>query len=140
MAQVYPDAKTFVDKPTSKGSQQVLSDFQAINNASVTEGDIVKFVDADFKGEGLELEAASLPNFPANPAFLNNVTDPLVKAWSQTVHTYWSQLIRSTNSSSLCPEGSESGPCESTLIPLNHTFVVPGGRFREQCTFLPFRH
>lgn len=22
--------------------------------------------------------------------------------------------------------------CESTLIPLNHTFVVPGGRFREQ--------
>lgn len=95
------------------------------------------FVDNNFRGEGLELEAVALSNFNANPAFLNNVSDPLVKAFSQTVHGFWTQLIRQTNQTALCPEGTESGSCESSLIPLNHTFVVPGGRFREQCGSLP---
>ena len=135
LAQAYSDPKTFVDKPTSKASKQVISDFQAIFNTSVTEGSIVNFLDNDFKGEGLELEAVALADFSASPAFLNNVTDPLLKAWSQTVHGYWTQLIRSTNDSALCPEGTESGSCEGTFVPLNHTFVVPGGRFREQCQF-----
>ena len=133
VAQAYSDPKTFVDKPTSKTSQQVLSDFQSIDNSSVTEGSIVSFLDNDFRGEGLELEAVALANFNPNPSFLNNVTDPLLKAWAQTVHGYWTQLIRSTNETAACPEGTESGPCESTLISLNHTYVVPGGRFREQC-------
>jgi alpha,alpha-trehalase len=48
-----------------------------------------------------------------------------MKAFAQTVHTFWSRLIRGTNQSDVCPEG-ELGPCESSLIPLNHTFVVPG--------------
>ena len=109
--------------------------FQAIGNSSATEGELVSFVDTNFRGEGLELEAVALSNFNDNPAFLNNVSDPLVKAFSQTVHGYWTQLIRNTNQSALCPEGTESGPCESTLVPLNHTFVVPGGRFREQCMY-----
>lgn len=127
------DPKTFVDKPTSKSSQQVLTAFQAIGNTSATEGDILNFVDANFRGEGLELEAVALPNFNQQPSFLNGISDPLIKAFSQTVHTFWTQLIRNTNDSALCPEGTESGDCESSLIPLNHTFVVPGGRFREQC-------
>ena len=136
LARPYADPKTIVDKPTSKSSQQVLSDFSSISNGTaVTEGDIVKFLDSDFGGEGLELEAVALANFNAQPAFLQNVSDPLVKAFSQTVHGYWEQLIRQTNSSALCPEGTESGKCESTLIPLSHTFVVPGGRFREQCKY-----
>ena len=135
LAQPYADQKTIVDKPTAKGSQQVLADFSALSNntSNITEGSIISFLEADFKGEGLELEAIALPNFQQNPAFLNNVTDPLLKAWAQTVHGYWTQLARSTNDSALCPEGTEAGACESTLIPLNHTFVIPGGRFREQC-------
>lgn len=51
---------------------------------------------------------------------------------------YWSDLIRSTNESAVCEEGT-SERCESSLIPLNHTFVIPGGRFREQCEFFPLR-
>lgn len=94
---------------------------------------MVDFVDTNFRGEGLELEAVALTSFTANPAFLENVTDPLVKAFAQTVHGFWTQLARGTNESTLC--GESSNDCESTLIPLNHTFVVPGGRFREQCKF-----
>lgn len=132
IAQIFSDPKTFVDKPTSKSSQQVLSDFSAFNLSNITEGDIVNFVDSDFFGEGLELEAAELSNFNVNPAFLNNVTDPLLRAFSQIVHGYWTQLARTTNQSARC-DIFPGGTCEGTFIPLNHTFIVPGGRFREQC-------
>ncbi|KAF9464208.1 trehalase [Collybia nuda] len=128
IAHLYPDDKTFADKPTSKGAQAVLADFKNITNGT-TFGQIVNFVDSDFEGEGLELQALALAGFNPNPAFLNNVTQPIVKAFSQTVHGFWTQLIRGTNSSTLC---GGNNTCESSLIPLNHTFVVPGGRFREQ--------
>lgn len=93
---------------------------------------MVNFVDNDFRGEGQELQALTLSNLNPNPNFLNNVTSaPVLHAFAQTVHTLWSHLIRGTNESLVCPAGGQ-GPCESSLIPLNHTFVVPGGRFREQ--------
>ncbi|KAJ4482484.1 glycoside hydrolase family 37 protein [Lentinula aciculospora] len=130
-ASLWTDPKTFVDKPTSNSSANVLAHFQQLGADNVTEGDVEQFVDTNFNGEGLELEALVLSDFPQSPSFLENITDPLLKAWSQTVHSYWSQLIRSTNASALCPTGS-SGSCESTLIALNNTFVIPGGRFREQ--------
>ncbi|KAG6841026.1 hypothetical protein C0991_002574 [Blastosporella zonata] len=130
IADVYPDDKTFVDKPTSKSAQEVLADFKNISTSTTTYGEIVQFLDNDFKGEGLELETLALANFTPEPAFLSNVSAPIMKAFSQTVHGFWTQLIRGTNASTLCMGGSKG--CESSLIPLNHTFVVPGGRFREQ--------
>ena len=139
VANVYPDSKTFVDKvsyfdcktveiyflrqPTSKGPQQVLSDFNNISTGT-TYGEIVNFLDSDFSGEGLELEAIALSNFNSNPPFLQNVSDPLLQAWSKTVHGYWAQLIRGTNASQIC--GISTNPCQSSFIPLNHTFVIPG--------------
>ncbi|KAI6107675.1 glycoside hydrolase family 37 protein [Pisolithus croceorrhizus] len=131
IAQLYSDPKTFVDKPTSKSAQHVLADFATFNLTTVTEGDLVNFVDNDFLGEGLELEAAVLTNFNTNPAFLSNVTDPLLNAFAQIVDGYWTQLARNTNQSAVCDDYT-NGECEGTLIPLNHTFIVPGGRFREQ--------
>ncbi|KAF5346662.1 hypothetical protein D9758_013212 [Tetrapyrgos nigripes] len=133
VANIYVDPKTFVDKPTNASAQSVLAAFNALGvvngtNTTVTEGQIVDFVDTQFQGEGLELEGLPLDSFNPSPAFIENVTDPLVKAFTQTVHGFWPQLIRGTNRSTLC-DGSS---CESSLIPLNHTFVVPGGRFREQ--------
>ncbi|KAI6106841.1 Six-hairpin glycosidase-like protein [Pisolithus thermaeus] len=134
IAQLYSDPKTFVDKPTSKSAQQVLADFTTFNLTTVTEGDLVNFVDNDFLGEGLELEAAVLTNFNTNPAFLSNVTDPLLNAFAQIVDGYWTQLARNTNQSAVCDDYT-NGKCEGTLIPLNHMFIIPGGRFREQCGY-----
>ncbi|KAF8627421.1 hypothetical protein AX17_006236 [Amanita inopinata Kibby_2008] len=128
IAHLFPDDKTFADKPTSKSSQQVLADFNNITSGT-TYGQVENFVDSDFTGEGQELEALNLPNIDQNPPFLQNVSDPILRAWSKTVHGYWTQLIRGTNDTRLC---GGSNDCESSLIPLNHTFVVPGGRFREQ--------
>jgi alpha,alpha-trehalase len=143
IANVYLDEKTFVDKvsvlqlfavmlinglqPTSKTSQAVLLDFLMNVSTSTTYSEIVKFLDEDFAGEGQELEAVALPSdYSDSPPFLNNITSPLPKAFAQVVHQFWPKLIRATNASTLC---GNSGKCESTLIPLNHTFVVPGSCF-----------
>jgi alpha,alpha-trehalase len=129
IANLYVDQKTFVDKPTVKNGSTVLADFgNATSSNSTTAGHIATFVNEDFGGEGLELEALQLADFNTEPQFLSNVSDPIVKAFSQTVHGFWTSLIRKTNESALC----DGVQCESSLIPLNHTFVVPGGRFREQ--------
>ncbi|KAJ6584320.1 Six-hairpin glycosidase-like protein [Mycena capillaripes] len=129
IAGIFTDPKTIVDKPTFKTSKAVLADFAALpNNTTLTEQNVVSFVDADFSGEGQELMAVPLPGFQDAPPFLANVSDPLLKAFAGTVHGFWTQLVRGTNASTLC----DGVKCESSLIPLNHTFVVPGGRFREQ--------
>ncbi|TFY59876.1 hypothetical protein EVG20_g7628 [Dentipellis fragilis] len=116
IAQLYADPKTFVDKPTNGSAQAVLQNFASVNSTNATEGALVNFVDANFRGEGAELEGLPIPNFEPSPAFLKNVSDPLLKSWSQVVHGFWTQLIRGTNESAVCAEGSASG-C---------------GRFREQ--------
>ncbi|KAF7305596.1 Trehalase [Mycena chlorophos] len=129
LAQVFADPKTIVDKPTSKTPGDVLADFAKLpGNTSVTEGDIVSFVDNDFGGEGQELEGVSLPQFTNTPAFLSNISDPLVQAFASQVHGFWPTLARGTNQSALC----DGIKCQGSLVPLNHTFIIPGGRFREQ--------
>ncbi|KAF8319627.1 trehalase-domain-containing protein [Clavulina sp. PMI_390] len=138
IAQLYGDAKTFVDKPTVGTSNATLLDFYALYNTSVisnysavTYGALETYVETDYQGEGLELEAGTLPS-NTTPAFLQpgttSITSPVILGWAEIVHSYWSDLVRNTNTSTLC----DGVKCESTLIPLNHTFVVPGGRFREQ--------
>lgn len=89
---------------------------------------MVAFVNSDFRAEGLELKQLTLPNFNQNPAFLSNVTNTVVKAWVHTVHGYWNQLIRGTDPTAICAQGPSSS-CESSLIRLNHTFVVPGSAY-----------
>jgi alpha,alpha-trehalase len=97
----------------------------------------MNFVNSDFGGEGLELEPLSIPNFIQNPSFLKNISNPTLKAWSKTVHGYWTKLIRRTNPSTVC--GMEPlSICESSFIPLNHTFVVPGEAFVE-CVCMDLR-
>ena len=114
-------------QPTSKSSQAVLADFQNISSSTTYE-QIVTFLDNDFAGEGRELEAVAMPSdYNDSPPFLNNITQALPKAFAQEVHRLWPRLIRATNASALCID-----QCESTFIPLNHTFVVPGSCFDYQ--------
>ncbi|KAJ7786712.1 glycoside hydrolase family 37 protein [Mycena olivaceomarginata] len=112
LANPFVDPKTIVDK------YAVLADFAALpGNASLTEG-AVRFVDADFAGEGQELVAVPLPGFQPAPRFLQNVTDPLLQAFAGTVHGFWTQLVRGTNASALC----DGVRCESSLVPLNQYY------------------
>lgn len=138
---IFPDSKTFVDKPTRGPLNETLQTFASLGN-NLTVGQVEGFVNNSFKGEGLELSQVALEGFNPNPAFLDTISDPIYQGWMSVVNSYWTLLIRyvvlrtgsglptdgrrETNRSALC-----NGDCESSLIPLNNTIVVPGGRYRE---------
>ncbi|WRT68588.1 uncharacterized protein IL334_005566 [Kwoniella shivajii] len=120
LAGLFPDSK-----PTNGTLNDTIAAFNALGS-NVTVGQIETFVESNFKGEGLDLEQIPIEGFVQNPAILDNISDPIYKAWTSIVNSYWTLLIRETNESSIC-----NGNCDSSLIPLNHTVVVPGGRYHE---------
>ena len=142
MASLFSDQKTFVDKPTKHAPRKVLSTFDELMDAAgndpsrLTQGQLLTFVRQNFDPEGLELAPVALPGFVEEPSFLSSVKDPLVRAFSKEVHGFWPQLSRKMSNSPKCRAGdSFFVECESTLIPVRHMFIIPGGRFREQCEF-----
>ena len=118
-----PEANSFPPQPTTKDPSQVLADFQQVTNGTTSYGQLLGFLNSDFSGEGQEFISVNVTNFNDNPPFLENVSDSTLQAYSKTVHSYWNLLIRGMNASRLC-EANEG--CESSIIPLNNTFVVPG--------------
>ena len=130
LSELYPDGKTFVDKPTKVNEEEVLESWSKVNNGNqdnVTVGQIKEFVEKNFGPEGGELVAVELQNFNKNPPFVDEIKDELVKGFAETVHSYWPRLLRRLNTSATCDNES----CETTLLDMPDTFVVPGGRFKE---------
>lgn len=131
IARPYSDSKTIVDKPTTDTTNATIAAYRNYTSNELTYGEVTQFLDNYFQGEGLELKAVTVDNFPQNPASISAIPNQYVQQFLLAVHQIWGLLIRDTDQTTLCTEGK----CESSLIPLNHTFVVPGGRFREQCEF-----
>jgi hypothetical protein len=46
------------------------------------------------QGEGLELQQVPLQGFNSTPAIVNNISDPIFKAWVEVVNSYWTLLVR----------------------------------------------
>ncbi|KAL7417359.1 Six-hairpin glycosidase-like protein [Mrakia frigida] len=117
LAGIFPDSKTFSDKPTN------------------LIGELEEFVNNHFTAEGTELVAVQInPSFNASATpFLETVEDPVVRAWIGEVIGYWSGLIRLVEFFSLSRSRRPITLLSAalSLIPLNHTVVVPGGRYRE---------
>ncbi|KAK9719755.1 hypothetical protein K7432_004582 [Basidiobolus ranarum] len=123
-AQLYPDSKTFVDKPTSKPLDQVMAAFHSLS-ATATNDTIAQFVKDNFLEPGMELVPADLPEYKDEPGFLNKIHDKLLRSWGQIVHSYWKKLTRRVDESYLCHG------CVTSLLKIPRPFVIPGGRFRE---------
>lgn len=91
---IFPDSKTFVDKPTKYSLNETYEAFSKLPRGNTTVGDVVTFVEEYFQGEGLELVPVQIENFTTTPEFLNEVDDVVYKGFSSIVHGYWTLLIR----------------------------------------------
>lgn len=102
MQQVFPDGKTFVDCVPKRPVQDIMYDYGMM------------------EGSGLNLQQFVLDNFevPGQPATAT-ATDTLDIV--QHIQALWPVLTRQ-------PDVAIAG---SSLLPLPHPYVVPGGRFRE---------
>lgn len=97
--------------------EKPLSNNTALNN----------FLDENFADAGGELIAVPEDQLTTDPVFLNRINDTVIQEFTKKVIDIWPDLTRqySPSSSSNCTS------CPNSFIPVNHTFVVAGGRFRE---------
>lgn len=118
---VFSDSKTFVDMPLwyNTSVEATLDAFKE------WKGSLADFVHGNFQPAGTGLEKAHLGDWqPSPPALaLQNAT---LRGWAHALHALWSdQFARQVSNDTL------AHPSLGTLLPLPHTIVVPGGRFRE---------
>jgi alpha,alpha-trehalase len=105
LARVFPDSKTFVDSTPKHDPEKILHDYTTSKNK------------AGFDLKTFVLEQFTLPK-PAE----SQVDSPLeTSSLESYISSLWPRLTRT-------PQHREPG---STLIALEHNYIVPGGRFNE---------
>lgn len=128
MARLYKDSKTFVDKAIKTTPDEVLNNFDALMKNSgnkPSKEEVLKFVNDNFDEEGSEFEEWVPKDWKSNITLLQKIRDPRYKKFAQDLHLRWKALGRQIKSN------VRETPEKYSLIPLQHPFVVPGGRFRE---------
>ena len=104
MLELYPDSKTFADA-TAKGEvKDIILEYRKRKN------------DSDFDAKAFVEEYWEIPT-----AFASGFETDTTKNLTEHINSLWPVLTR---------EGDKAVE-GSTLIPLPHPYIVPGGRFRE---------
>ncbi|KXS13025.1 glycoside hydrolase family 37 protein [Gonapodya prolifera JEL478] len=125
LAQPFVDSKTFVDMPTIRPLSDVISAFNQLELPLTNSSALQSFLSTNFAPAGGELEAVPPSQLTTNATFLTSVTDTVIREFTQAVVGIWPDLTRRYKGAGNCTE------CEDSFIPVNRTFVVAGGRFRE---------
>uniref|UniRef100_A0A0B7K750 Trehalase n=1 Tax=Bionectria ochroleuca TaxID=29856 RepID=A0A0B7K750_BIOOC len=127
LAQPFSDSKTFVDMPAIKPLEEIQAAFDKLEKPLSNNSALNDFLDEYFADAGGELVAVPEDQLTTDPVFLNRINDTVIQEFTKKVIDIWPDLTRqySPSSSSNCTS------CPNSFIPVNHTFVVAGGRFRE---------
>ena len=84
-----------------------------------------KFVSENFDKEGTELEMIVPTDWQEKPDFIEKIQDDGLKKLAIEMNRIWKNLTRKISKDKLEIE------TKSSMIYLEHPFVIPGGRFRE---------
>ncbi|KAI1115170.1 Six-hairpin glycosidase-like protein [Nemania sp. NC0429] len=125
LARPFADSKTFVDMPTKLPLDQVLAAFEKLAKPLSNNTELNEFLSTYFGEAGSELEAVPADQLKTDPVFLNNIKDSVIREFVEKVIGIWPDLTRNYVGAERC-DG-----CVDSYIPVNRTFVVAGGRFRE---------
>lgn len=127
LAKIYEDSKTFVDLEMNYSENKTLTDFEKLlneTNQNPSKQQIKQFVDVYFSSVG-ELEDWIPTDYNDDPQFVNTIKDEQLKQFGKDINSIWPIISRKVK-----PEVFEK-PDQFSLIPLDHGFVIPGGRFKE---------
>ncbi|KAK4136805.1 glycoside hydrolase family 37 protein [Trichocladium antarcticum] len=125
LARPFADSKTFVDMPTLRPLDDVIAAFRKLSQPLSNSSELNAFLAANFAPAGGELEEVPKSELRTKPAFLDKVEDVVIKEFVGKVIDIWPDLTRRYAGPGNCTE------CANSFIPVNRTFVVAGGRFRE---------
>ncbi|EFN81352.1 trehalase [Harpegnathos saltator] len=124
---IFNDSKTFVDLPQLQDPDVTVDHFNTLmksTNNKPTRTDINRFVRENFATED-ELENATLSDWKENPSILKSIHDPVFREWAKNLNNIWRKLARNMKSN------VTAHPQRHSLISVNNTFIIPGGRFKE---------
>ncbi|KAM5345313.1 hypothetical protein ACJ41O_011175 [Fusarium nematophilum] len=126
LARPFSDSKTFVDMPAIRPLSEIQTAFDRLGKPLRNNSQLNDFLDENFADAGNELEEVPEDELETNPEFLDKINDTVIREFAEKVIDIWPDLTRRyAGDSSNCTE------CPNSFIPVNRTFVVAGGRFRE---------
>jgi len=112
-------------RPTIKPLDEVVEAFNKLSKPLSNNSELNDFLSTYFAPAGGELDSVPEDQLKTDPVFLDKLNDTVVKEFVQKVINIWPDLTRKYTGSVNCTD------CQSSFIPVNRTFVVAGGRFRE---------
>ncbi|XP_046959382.1 uncharacterized protein LOC124529618 [Vanessa cardui] len=127
MSKIYPDSKTFVDLQMRNDENSTLAAFDVLlteTNNNPTKEQIKTFVNEHFDTTS-ELENWTPPDYRPDPAFLATIQDEKLRQFGKDINDIWPTLGRKVKAEVL------DNPGRFSLIPVDHGFIIPGGRFKE---------
>jgi alpha,alpha-trehalase len=112
-------------RPTTRPLNEVIAAFNNLTKPITNNTELNYFLSTYFAQAGGELEPVSKGQLGTNATFLDNLNDTVIKEFTQAVINIWPDLTRKYAGPGNCSD------CVNSFIPVNRTFVVAGGRFRE---------
>ena len=104
---------------------EVIAAFSRLSQPLSNNSELQAFLTENFAPAGGELEEVPDEELKADPSFLSKVNDTTVREFVGKVIDIWPDLTRRYLGPGNCSQ------CDNSFIPVNRTFVVAGGRFRE---------
>ncbi|KAL0101757.1 hypothetical protein PUN28_019111 [Cardiocondyla obscurior] len=127
LAGIFNDSKTFVDLYQLNDPDVTIANFKDLmkaTNNSPNRNDVAAFVEKNFATKN-ELDNSTLPDWKERPSIVETIGDPTYREWVIRLNTIWKTLARKINSDLIV------NPQRHSLIYVNNTFIIPGGRFKE---------
>jgi alpha,alpha-trehalase len=112
-------------RPTTRPLDEVLAAFSNLTRPIQNNTELNDFLSTYFGEAGSELEPVPTDELETDPQFLDNVNSSVIVDFTRQVIDIWPDLTRRYTGAGNCTG------CVNSFIPVNRTFVVAGGRFRE---------
>ena len=124
-ANLYVDSKYFVDMPLKQDPVTTLRDFYQLGDKIKDINILREFVDEHFDEPGHELIETYPDDWVPFPHGFQAIEDYKLRRWALHLHRIWRDLCRRVK------EDVRIHQERYSLLYVPHSFIIPGGRFRE---------
>lgn len=96
-----------------------------MGGVNATKDQVKQFVKENFLEAGAEVKMLTNVTIQEELSWIQDISNVDYQGWINHLNHAWENLTFGFDYSALCKD------CVSSTLPVEHPFVVPGGRFRE---------
>lgn len=113
-------------RPAIRPLEEIEAAFEELEKPLTNDTALNEFLSTFFADAGGELTPVDEDELEVDPVFLDDIDDTVINEFIHQVIDIWPDLTRSYSG-----VVGNCTTCPNSFIPINRTFVVAGGRFRE---------